>query len=175
MSMIDHGTQGAKRQAMTHDPLLKIARDVLENVKPGDEPRGLQYARMFQDAINEHEDSADLTESVFAYMWAILVNRATKEAPSPEEREAGKIARKNRVEAAKRVITQNIDARAHQMFLDMMMPNGKALRECTGNDLRKMEPRIAKTMKHLAKTLKPRQKVGDIYTTNEELLAAAKA
>lgn len=175
MTMPDDGIQGAKRLAMNNDVLLNIVLSVIEGRPRNADPYSSQLARRFQEEIENHPDTVDLTSQIFEYFYVNNARRALREKPTKAEREAARERSDARVLAKQREMDNRTDARAHKMFLDMLMPNGKTLRDCTGNDLRKMEPRIAKTMKHLAKTLKPRQKVGDVYTTNEELLAAAKA
>lgn len=176
MSMIDNGVQGAKRQASKRDPLLKIAHEILDPLSKREKESGraAKYARRFQEAVAKHPDSIELTNMVFEYMWVILYNRATKKAPTAAERAASRAATARRIESHKQSIRLKIEAKAGEMVLDMVMPNGKALRECTGSDLKVMAPKIDKALTFLVRTLKPRQTVGSVYATNEELLAAAK-
>lgn len=173
MTMIDNGVQGAKRQAVKNDPLLQIVVDIIAK-NPKKDHLSTKLAREFQAQVERHKDSIDLTNRVFEYFYVNTAHRVTKKPPTAEERAARKAQTASRVDRHRRQITMKIEAKAKSMFLDMVMPNNKSLRECTGSELRVMEPKLAKTMKFLVDTIKPRQTVGSVYATNKELLAAAK-
>lgn len=177
MTIIDDGVQGAKRQSMKNDPLLKVVRGVIDSIpaKEKDNMRHTKYARRFQDAIEKHPDSIDLTNSIFEYMWVRLVNRATKKPMTAVEKKEARAESLARVERNARVIDMGIQARAQKMFLGMTMPNGKELGACSFKEVRVMYPNTNKTMRFLVNSpAKDRQIVGEVYKTNEELLAAAK-
>lgn len=172
MTMIDNGVQGAKRQAIKNDPMLQIIIRVAE--KYPDDHLATKHAREFQQIIESHKDSIDLLNQVFEYYWVNNAKRVVKKPMTRAEKAAKSAQIKARLERKRFEVELGVQAEAQKMFLDMAMPNGKALRDCTGRELKEMEPKISKTLKFLVRTIKPTQSVGSVYNSNQALLAAAK-
>jgi len=75
--------------------------------------------------------------------------------------------------AAARV--EEIKKRIHEQLLDMIMPNGKALRDCTGADCTrfgKKDMQRGRWLLRLGDEVGPRQRVGKVL--NEKQVAALK-
>jgi hypothetical protein len=96
--------------------------------------------------------------------WASLnLNRLTHADPTREERRA-----KAKTEAkadSEEVMTKVKKNMTRLVLLETKMPNGKAYRDCTREDLEQM----GGEMSAMIVTLKPGQRVGDVYKSNEEL------
>jgi hypothetical protein len=70
------------------------------------------------------------------------------------------VQRKN-VQAASRAVVENIKAQI--MMLDLMMPNGKPMRDCTGSDMATFGNRFQKIAERVGK----KAKVGDILAEED--------
>ena len=145
---VDTGTYGAKRQssrkANPRDILLKL----MEEHKSTSEK---DLRRLFTDKVIEDHDQLDaIIEYWFANNYRSLV---AKKIETPETKATAVAARSARVAAVK----AEIKVRAARMvLLDMVMPNGKALRDSTGKDCANAGGWLAK----IAKAIKPTQIVG---------------
>ena len=89
--------------------------------------------------------------------------------PSPAQLRQRIAARRKsraaRVEATTKImqhVDAAIDQRAQIKLLDLMLPNGKALRECTGSDCRKLSYKMGSWLAKVADHVKPNQIVGDV-------------
>lgn len=171
MTIIDNGVQGNKRQSTKPNP-MPIVISIVEDQRKGTDLFGSKLAREFRDRVESDPNSEELIDIVWEYYWANAVQRCTKEAPTLEQRNAKRTARAAAVERVKAEVRSKIDAKAKRMYLEMLMPNGKQLRDCTREQLASMEPERVTIMQGLLKRLKPRQKPSALFATNEELVAA---
>ena len=55
-----------------------------------------------------------------------------------------------------------IEAKAQIILLDLVLPNGKALRDCTGRDCKQMSGKMGGWLQKIAERVKPTQFVGDV-------------
>lgn len=69
--------------------------------------------------------------------------------------------KQKRVDEIKENIVKAAKAQVQIMLLDLELPNGKALRDCTGSECRKLSRRMSPWLKKVADAVRPRQKVGD--------------
>ena len=61
-------------------------------------------------------------------------------------------------------VRAKIVEKAQMILLDMKLPNGKALRDCTGADCAKLGPAMGEWLSNISGEVKPRQKVGDVLS-----------
>jgi hypothetical protein len=105
-------------------------------------------------AFWESEDSENLMKSVFKYWFAN--NYVSLRPLTPAEREARKAQRQVEIEQAKTTIKQNL--------LDLVLPNGKRLRDCTGRDCTRLSKKIGPWLMRIAEKVKPNEIVGKVLT-----------
>jgi hypothetical protein len=85
--------------------------------------------------------------------------------PSPTRTSGLRGALAERQDAkVKAKVRARIVEKAKMILLDLMLPNGKPLRECTGADCAKLGPAMGAWLSRIAGEVKPRQKVGDILS-----------
>jgi hypothetical protein len=149
--MLDKGSNGAKRQTWKNGNPRELLKRMIES-----SPRASQQTIQdkFEAAVEGDPDYlAPIIEYWFANNYRSLVHNR------PEVVKVTREVRTAQVEAVK----QTIIARAPIVLLDLAMPNGKSLRDCTGKDCAKAGGWLAK----LAEKVKPSQKVGDALSEKD--------
>jgi hypothetical protein len=167
MTNIDVGYLGAKVQSWRRvSPRELLKRQLEEN------PRMTRQEsfKLFLDDIRGLDDAEDYF-AVMAEYWHTNNYNSLVAPPTPQEKAEQAVKRKQARSKAKADVKKIIRRKAELMLLDMVMPNGKELSECTGRECLRFGPKLGKFLTKLGETLQPRQKVGEVYRTNDELLA----
>lgn len=81
-----------------------------------------------------------------------------------------RVARGATLKQLKVRLADQVEERAKTLLLDMAMPNGKQLRDCTGADCERMSQTVSPWLARLARRVRPRQHVGSVF--NEEQVKA---
>jgi hypothetical protein len=154
MTHIEPGIQGAKRATWRDsDPRPLLARIIADNAKADEQ----EWWRLFWNEVGEEPESLRsmakywFDHALLAYMRDIKRGRPRKE-DIEREREA--------VALAKRKLKRRIEHEITIALLEMVMPNGKPLGECTGTDCRK----FGIFGQLLAKRVPPKQTVSETLT-----------
>jgi len=170
MTMIDNGVQGAKRQAMHHDALLKLCQGVLNDRPANMDPVGPAMIKRFKAALDDNDEREEMLATILEYFWLNTVKRITKKPPTAAERAQAERDRIAQRQAATHEMAMKLDAKVNEMFLDMIMSNGKTLRSCTKRELIVLRPKENKVIDGIIRTLKRASDVvGSVFKTNQEL------
>lgn len=123
MTHVDTGITGAKRQSWKHDN----PRDVLKNVieKNGRSSKE-ELLRIFTQTIFEKGNRA-LIETVIEYWFANNLNSLLNSDSQLREQFS-----KPQISKIKEQIRERIKIAAGVVLMDMIMPNKKRLRDCSG-------------------------------------------
>jgi hypothetical protein len=78
------------------------------------------------------------------------------------------------VEAAKAAVHETVERIKEVVLLDLVQPNGKKLRDCTGADVRAFEAQMPSWFKAIAAKVKPEEIVGEVLSEAEVRKAAPK-
>lgn len=108
-------------------------------------------------------DKFDLTIKRY-YFDNMCSNILRRPSLSPEELSARSGKRAALVSQYVSRIDEVVNGLAEMKISDMLMPNGKALSECTGADCRTFYEKLPPVLRAISKSLKPRQKVGSVYS-----------
>lgn len=150
MSQIEVGTYGAKRQSMKKAQPRELLRNLIEENPKAPEQKLLS---LFADTVR---DDPEMIDAVLEYWFANNYRCLTFRSDAVERLNSAK-----RLAASVTSIAVAAKTRATRMvLLDMVMPNGKSLRDCTGADCAKVSGWQAK----IAKLVKPSQKVGEVLS-----------
>ena len=159
--MLENATYGAKAQSARKDNPKGLLQQIIEDNPNAGKPKLLAMIRgeLMKDGNVEFLDA--VIEYWFTNMYASLTTevdcggKTPDPVPAPparradpQERERAKVEQRARVEAIKQ--------KAIIVFMDMMLPTGKSLRESTGKECAKAGGMYAK----IAERVKPNQKVG---------------
>jgi hypothetical protein len=152
------GKLGATRQSWSRNS----PRDVLKAIVDA-HPREneSELLRIFTDEIRQNEAHVD---AIIEYWFTNNLRSMRQAQQSPEaarqraaERDAVAVAIKQKVE---KVIERKAQVKAQVMMLSLVMPNGKALKDCTGRDCKELSTKVGPWLAALGKQLKPTQVVG---------------
>jgi hypothetical protein len=153
MTYLDTGVQGAKRQSMhTTSPRSLLLKLIEENPSMDEKELLDQYTKAVRDNYT-------YLDPIVEYWFANNYHSLMRQRQTPETREE-KTARAIAVENVKETIKQRA---TRMVLLDLVQPNGKALRDCTGKDCTKFGGWLA----NIAKKVKPTEKVGDVLSESE--------
>ena len=72
------------------------------------------------------------------------------------------MAQKKKAAELKQRVEQVIEKKAQIILLDWILPNGKALRDCTGRDCLKMSNKVGTWLRKVSDHVKPTELVGSV-------------
>jgi hypothetical protein len=151
---IDIGSYGAKRQSTRRASPRDILLTLLKQHPAGSERVLLG---LFTEKVIERRDYLDV---IIEYWFTNNYRSLFKKTMSPDEQ--AKRAEEFRIKREE--VKAEIKRRATRMvLLDLAMPNGKALRDCTGRDCKKAGGWFTK----LAKMIKPDDVVGKVLSETQ--------
>jgi hypothetical protein len=68
---------------------------------------------------------------------------------------------------AEKVIEQKAEQKAQIILLDWVLPNGKALRDCTGRECKQMSGKVGSWLQKISDRVKPTELVGSILQESD--------
>lgn len=172
MQEIHTGSQGAKRQSWEpgnpRPLLLRLARE-----HPKADADALEKAHL--EAIIEaiRDGDFDYVRGLHSYWFGNNLQSALNADPdlkrsfSPPARAAEhKMVDATKADA-KAAIAAHIERSAKLVLLDLILPNGKKLRNATGADCKGLAPKMGIWLANIARKVQPNQTVGKILTEKE--------
>lgn len=159
------GLYGAKVQswhkANPRDLLKRLLDEHRADAISFDQTLKKKVLAAFRDAVREDEDYLDpIIEYWFSNNYHSLIE-APREVTTPAQRSQ---MRQSVVETVKKAVERRIVEEAKIALLDMVLPNGKSLRDCTGKECAALGPKIGGWLTRVAGEIGPRQKVGSALT-----------
>jgi hypothetical protein len=132
--------------------------------------------RVFVEKLNE-EDDGDYMETIIAYWFAnnyhsLIAARLTAEersrsAEAGAERSEAAAQREEWIAGTTEKIREKIAEEAAVVLLDLMMPNGKSLAACTGQECLMLGRQMGGWLRKVGRRLKPNETVGDVLTESD--------
>ena len=159
------GATRETRRTLSTRAILKAWMDEVDNPHSNDERSKL--LKQFLEFMHTAKGKQHL-DAVAEYWFTNHFRALLTDYPEPGEaaskradaRQAAQIVREQKTAELTQRVTKAIDAKAI-ILLDLVMTNGKVLRDCTGKDLRQM-PKMDGLVQRLIERVKPTQKVGDV-------------
>jgi len=167
---LDPGVLGATAQSWDDGP-RELLKRVVEANSGSDRPGLLAAYREALDDLGA-EDRDALLATMIAY-WFDNNYRRLIDGSAPSYQRSRAVANVAIATAAEHIrgrITKKIQEAASIVLMDMVLPNGKPLRDCTGVECRALAPRIGAWLASVGKRVGARQIVGASLT--EEKLQA---
>lgn len=155
---IDTGVQGAKRQTFHKSSPRGALMELINENPSASEDRVL---KLFAERVKEGSDEdyiSPIIEYWFAHNYPSLMKGARPPALRVVAREAA-VAKD--AEIQEKVIFR-IKEEARMILLDMVLPNGKALRDCTGRECERLGNKVGAWLGKVAGKIKPNETVGDV-------------
>ncbi len=154
--MLDKGTYGAKVQSWKGANPRDLLRRIIDDNPAMDKPELLATLRHELLA----DDQIDYLDTVIEYWFSnnyhSLVGAMAAQNRLYPMLIASRMAKQAKAEVIKGKLRDHIQEVAETILLDMVLPNGKALRDCTGKQCAKAGGWLAR----VAEKVKPNQKVG---------------
>jgi hypothetical protein len=158
MTHVDMGTTGAKRQSWEKDNPRELLRRLIEKHPQYSRDRALSEFKKLLDGRQTYIET--IVEYWFSNNYASLVDREN----DPVQR----IKRIGEQTAALREgLNKAVETRVKIVLLDMVMPNGKPLRGCTGKECGEFARTIGAWLARVSKQIRPTDVVGDVLTEKQ--------
>jgi hypothetical protein len=155
MTSLDLGVIGAKRQSWKTNPQELLRRIMEQN------PTASR-----SDIFNEFKTALDkrpaCLEGVIEYWFSNYFRRL--DGVNPKERDRLRDKEKDRLGSA---LDGKLKEYAGIVLLEMLMPNGKKLRDCTGAECKELSSKIGAWLLRVSKQVKPDALVGDVLTEKQ--------
>jgi hypothetical protein len=134
MSHIDLGTTGAKRATWSENP-RKLLKDIIDDNPNSSEA---EWRRLFKAAARNEDDQIDAVLDYF--LDNTIRSLMPRKAP---ERTAAAAARVKEARERAVYVKERVESRVREaakiVLLELTMPNGKKLGECTGADCKRFD------------------------------------
>jgi hypothetical protein len=158
--------RGATRQTRRFLALRPVLKGMMDNVT---DPHASEDRDTVKEQFLQFMNSAagaQYRETAFIYWLDNNYRALLADYPEPEKDltpRAERKAEKGRIAAAmKQKVEQAIEQKAQIILLDWVLPNGKALRDCTGRDCRQMSGTVGTWLRKIADRIKPTELVGSV-------------
>jgi hypothetical protein len=139
-------------------------RELLASIVNGNDGKSRdELLLLFNRAVRENDKILDtLIEYWFNNNFKSL--KRLSEQPEPSQREATKRAKDEMAAELRAAVNDAVERKARIMLMDIMMPNGKRLRACTGDECRELSKSTGRWLAAVSREMKPKQKVGEALT-----------
>jgi hypothetical protein len=160
------GVTGAKVQSWRAANPREVLKEILSENQVSD--RAIIFSA-FHERMRQ-DDADDYLESIIDYWLANNYYALVGPAPvRPYARKAGSSSETINAVAGniETQLRKKIQEQAKIMLLEMVLPNGKALKDCTGNECQEMSARLGPWLAAVAERVQPTQLVGDALTEDQ--------
>jgi hypothetical protein len=170
MTFIDTGIRGATGQSWRRANPRDLLKRVIDDHPGADRPA---LFKLFLEKLKEEEDT-DYLDTIVEYWFAnnyhsLVAARTTSEETRPG-RAASAAERDAWIAATKEKVKEKVTEAATIVLSEMIMPNGKQLAACTGQECGQLRSRMGSWLGKIARRVKPEETVGAIL--NEDGLQA---
>lgn len=157
MTYVDIGVTGAKRVSIEGANTRHLLISIMERYPLYSD---VKLLKRYMEAV---KDDPDMLDVVIKYKFAndyaaIAKSKPTQRKPNPNALTTTAIT-----ERMRGALNKHIKEKAEQMLMDMPMPNGKRLGDCTISYC----ARLGGWMARIAKGKNPRQMVSFVYTEED--------
>ena len=160
MNVLDVGTYGAKRQSWRSASPRDLLKRLIEEHPRYSESRLLER---FEEMVKE-DGTGEYLSAIVEYWFANNYRSLTLNAATPEQRAAARQNISDAVAVIKKKVQRKIQEKATAILLDMVMPNGKQLRACTGQECAAFSKTVSPFLARIAAAVKPMDVVGEVLS-----------
>lgn len=167
--------RGATRQTRRLPALRPILKGMMDNV--GD-PHSAEDRLAVKEQFIQFMNSAAGTqyrETAFIYWLDNNYRSLLADYPEPdkdittraERKQAAQAKEKKTAAELKQKVEQAIEQKAQVILLDWVLPNGKALRDCTGRECKQMSRTVGTWLQKVGDRVKPTELVGSVLEESD--------
>ncbi len=156
--------RGATRQSRRSPTPVALLKGLMDGRTDPHDPETREAIRV--ECIEMIMKDTALNETALEY-WFVnwyraLLHEYPKAPPSTPARATRRAARDQAKSEFVGKVNAAVERRAESMLLDWVLPNDKALRDCTGRECKAMSHKIGPWLAKIAARVKPDQIVGDV-------------
>lgn len=157
MTHIEMGVTGAKRQSWRNPNPRDLLRSLLEKHPDADD------AELFEKFHKRVQAASEAMQETIERYWFDNNIRSLRLPTTRRSPVSTAQRRETLVRDIQATVTRRIVDEAERLLLEMIMPNGKPLRDCTGTDCRQIGGWLAE----MASKLKPAETVGSKFSEDQ--------
>jgi hypothetical protein len=165
-----HSQRGATRQTRRSPSTRAVLKALMDAVS---DPHSLENRNSIWKrflAFVRSKDGQQHIDVIAEYWFTNQYRQMLVDYPEPIEQITKRQETERAVQAAaeqtrerlQKSVDEAIERRARTVLLDWILPNGKALRDCSGRECKEMSGRVGKWLGQIARRVKPREIVGDV-------------
>lgn len=159
--------KGATRQTRRRPVLRPVLKEMMDKV---DDPHTNEDRELIKKQFLQFMNSAAgeaYRETAFSYWFdnnyrSLLTDYPESESEQMERKETAKNVREKTAAELKQRVEKAIEQKAQIILLDWVLPNGKALRDCTGRDCKQMSGQVGGWLRKISDRVKPTELVGKV-------------
>lgn len=156
--MLEVGTLAATRQTWKRNTVRELVAEVIEEHPKGNER---QWRKAFRDAV-QNDDEYFTAVCDYAFDAAMVARQRQSERQPPSAQQKAEAAQQRANEAAEHAKLVG-SIREQIILLNLEMPNGKRMRNCTGDEMARFGAGYTKIARKVGKT----KRVGEVLNEAE--------
>jgi hypothetical protein len=162
--------RGATRQKRRLPALIPILKGLMDSVDNPHSPEDRASVKaQFLQFINSAAGT-QYHETVFLYWFDNHYRHGLLDYPEPdkeisaraERKQTAQVEKEKTVAEMKQKVEKAVEQKAQIILLDWVLPNGKALKDCTGRDCQRMSRSVGAWLQKVAERVKPTELVGNV-------------
>ena len=183
MSLLEIGKTGASRQSWRSPSARALLKSLMDDAKDPHAGQVMFAAFLHallptavRDAFENEEEERRLI-SVIEYWFTNNYNSLLNLYPRPEDKKRNDFRQKSKSVAENKIreaVRKRIVEKAEMLLLEWAMPNGKKLRDCTGEEVRELGAKMPAWFKAIAAKVKPTEIVGKVLSEDQVRAMAPK-
>jgi hypothetical protein len=169
--------RGATRQTRRLPALRPILKGMMDNVGSPHEAEDRESVKdQFLQFMNSTA-GAQFRETAYLYWLDNNYRSLLADYPEPgkeseftareERRQAAQAEREKTTAELTQKVERVIEQKAQIILLDWILPNGKALRDCTGRECKQMSSKMGTWLGKIAERVKPTELVGKVLQESD--------
>jgi hypothetical protein len=176
MSLLEIGHTGASKQSWRSPGPRALLKKLMDESKDPHDGKVL-----FKDflaaalpavvrAAFENEDDERRLVNIIEYWFTNNHNSMIQLYPRPGDEKRKAVAKKIQVEKEEKIRTalrEKIKEQAELILLDWIMPNGKAMGDCTGKEIRQFGRKVSPWLAKVAERVQPTEIVRDVLSETD--------
>lgn len=154
---IETGVLGAKRTSYT---ARTNPREILKGVMEANPHASVsELCALFEKEVRQDEGAV----SVVIEYYVSNQSRYLRQPSTASQVIAAK-ERRQTIVAVKQKIVAKVERKARMLLLEMILPNGKLLRDCTGKECAALAKKMGGWLAKVAEKVKPSQIIGEVLS-----------
>ena len=176
MSLLEIGKTGASKQSWRSPGPRALLKTLMDEAKDPHDGKVLFkdfLAAVLPAAVRsafENEDEERRLVAVIEYWFTNNHNSMVQLYPRPGDKKREAERKKARVETETKIrlaVRNKIQDEAKLLLLDWIMPNGKTMGDCTGQEVRQFGRKVAPWLSKIAAKVKPGEIVRNVLSEDD--------